>query len=134
MGYYDTSKFKGDLHWNPVEYKYMYGIRLDDIKVAGKSLGVCEGRENCLVTIDSGSSMNAFPHYAHKILKEHGLPSAGGNVECKAPSDFGEMTFVINGREYIIPTREWVWQANSLIQSKQHDLGPQLVQLSKTDS
>jgi cathepsin D len=43
MGYYDKSKFKGDIHWNPVEFKYMYGIKLDDIKVNGKRLGVCEG-------------------------------------------------------------------------------------------
>ena len=33
MGYYDKSKFKGDIHWNPIDFKYMYGIKLDDIKV-----------------------------------------------------------------------------------------------------
>lgn len=41
LGYYDKSKYKGDIHWNPVEFKYMYGIKLDDIKVNGKHLNVC---------------------------------------------------------------------------------------------
>jgi hypothetical protein len=26
LGYYDKEKFKGDLHWNPVKYKYMYAV------------------------------------------------------------------------------------------------------------
>jgi len=43
LGYYDKSKFKGDIHWNPVEFKYMYGIKLDDVKVNGKKLNICEG-------------------------------------------------------------------------------------------
>ena len=44
MGYYDKSKIKGDIHWNPVEYKYMYGIKLDDIMVNGKKLNICNGQ------------------------------------------------------------------------------------------
>jgi hypothetical protein len=68
LGYYDKSKFKGDIHWNPIDFKYMYGIKLDDIKVNGKNLNICAGQSSCLVTIDSGSSMNAFPDFAHKVL------------------------------------------------------------------
>jgi hypothetical protein len=41
FGYYDKEKFKGDLHWNSVDYKYMYGVKLDDVKFNGKSTGVC---------------------------------------------------------------------------------------------
>jgi hypothetical protein len=26
FGYYDKTKFKGDLVWHPVVFKYMYGI------------------------------------------------------------------------------------------------------------
>lgn len=36
FGYFDKTKFKGDIHWNPVEFKYMFGVRLEDIKVNGK--------------------------------------------------------------------------------------------------
>ena len=41
FGYYDKTKFKGDITWHPIVFKYMYGIRLDDIKMNGKSLGLC---------------------------------------------------------------------------------------------
>ena len=41
LGYYDKTKFKGDLHWNDIKFKYMFGVQLDDVKVNGKSTGVC---------------------------------------------------------------------------------------------
>lgn len=82
MGYYDKSKFKGDIHWNPVEFKYMYGIKLDDFKVNGKLLNICEGQSSCLVTVDSGSSMNAFPDFVHKKLAQNKLPASGRPAPC----------------------------------------------------
>lgn len=85
FGYYDKSLFKGDIHWNPVEFKYLYGIKLDDIKVGGKNLNICAGRESCLVTADSGASMNGFPSFAHEIFKKNGLPHSFGPVDCKSP-------------------------------------------------
>lgn len=41
FGYYDKTKFTGDITWHPVKFQYMYGIQLDDIKINGKSLGLC---------------------------------------------------------------------------------------------
>ena len=41
FGYYDKTKFKGELKWHPVVFKFMYGMKLDDIKMNGKSLGIC---------------------------------------------------------------------------------------------
>jgi len=49
----------------------MFGVKLDDIKIGGKSLGLCgkEGsgaqRTNCLITVDSGSTMMAMPGWAY---------------------------------------------------------------------
>jgi saccharopepsin len=66
FGYYDKSKFHGKLVWHKVLFKYMYGIKLDDIKIGDKSLNICgkgglmEGQE-CLITIDSGSSEFSMP-------------------------------------------------------------------------
>lgn len=42
LGYYDKEKFTGDIAWNDVLFKYMYGVKLDDLKVNGKSTGVCD--------------------------------------------------------------------------------------------
>jgi hypothetical protein len=41
FGYYDNEKFKGNIDWHPVKYKYMFGVQLDDIKVNGKRLNIC---------------------------------------------------------------------------------------------
>ena len=78
--------------------------------------------------------MNAFPNFAQEVLKQNKLPSAKGDVECKSPQDFGDMTLIINGKNYIIPNNEWVWASNSLVQGKAKTagFGPQtLVQISK---
>lgn len=41
FGYYDKTKYTGDIAWHPVNYKYMFGVKLDDVKVGGKSLNMC---------------------------------------------------------------------------------------------
>ena len=40
LGFYDKKKFSGQMDWHPVQFKYMYGIKLDDIKVNGKPLNL----------------------------------------------------------------------------------------------
>lgn len=62
FGYYDKTKFTGDISWNPVDYKYMYGVPFDDISVAGKKLNLCDNLKfKCLVTFDSGTSLMSMP-------------------------------------------------------------------------
>lgn len=60
FGYYDTSKFTGKINWNKVISNEFYIIKLDDLKIGGKSLGLCGKngllKKDCLVTVDSGSS------------------------------------------------------------------------------
>lgn len=43
----------------------MFGVQLDDIKINGKNLNICEGRiEGCLITFDSGTSLMSVPNFA----------------------------------------------------------------------
>ena len=44
FGYYDKSKYTGDMVWHPILHKLMFGIQLDDVKVNGTSLGICNSR------------------------------------------------------------------------------------------
>lgn len=67
FGYYDKSKFKGEIDWHSVKYEYMFGVQLDDIKFNGQSSGVCQGKE-CLITFDSGTSLMSVPTFAAKHL------------------------------------------------------------------
>jgi len=69
FGYYDKSKYTGDMVWHPILHKLMFGVQLDDIKVNGTSLGICNQRQNkqlpCLVTVDSGTSEMTMPQWAY---------------------------------------------------------------------
>ena len=44
FGYLDKTKFDGDIHWNDILFQYMFGVKLDDVKVNGKSLNICNNK------------------------------------------------------------------------------------------
>ena len=75
LGYYDVAKFTGNIHWNDVKFKYMFGVQLDDVKVNGASTGLCQGKE-CLITFDSGTSLMSMPTFASDKLKALGIPTS----------------------------------------------------------
>lgn len=85
FGYYDEAKFKGPINWNPIDYKYMFGVPLNDVKFNGKSSGVCEipGAPKCLITFDSGTSLMSMPKFATDFLGKKGVPSAQHIKPCK---------------------------------------------------
>ena len=89
FGYYDKTKFTGEIQWNPVVYKYMYAMQLDDILINGKSLGVCGEDNYCTATVDSGSSLMGMPHYAFHELLIKELPASHHPVDCNNRFDFG---------------------------------------------
>ena len=110
FGYYDKSKFKGDVDWHPITYKYMFGVKLDDVKVGGKSLAMCEGRKDgCMITFDSGTSLMSMPTWAAQKMMQAKLPTANFVVPCKSEKDFGDMSLVINGKEYVLDNSEWMF-------------------------
>jgi len=87
FGYYDTSKFTGKINWHPIVFEYMFGIKLDDIKIGNKSLGICgkgglmDGNE-CIITIDSGSSEFSMPDLIYDKLPSIGVPTMEKSVGC----------------------------------------------------
>lgn len=108
FGYYDKQKMKGDLDWHPVIKQYMFMVKLDDIKINGQSLGICHDRaDGCVITFDSGSPYDIIPPWADNALAELGYPSSSVAKECSGPEEFGELIFVINGKEYGYAPGEW---------------------------
>ena len=90
----------------------MYGVELDDVKIGGKSTGVCKGLAKgveCLVTFDSGTGHAAAPIFAYDKFKamDEALFGVKGKP-CKSKRDFGDLTFVIGGKDYALPGEEWV--------------------------
>ena len=119
FGWYDTSKYIGELSWYPVINKFFWTVQLDDIKVTftnfiifmyfianslivthkfnqlnGISLGLdCGGPEHgiCLLTPDSGTSTFTFPDYAWQKSK-HQFPD---HHNCESDKVFGTLTYFI---------------------------------------
>ena len=108
FGYYDKEKFSGDIHWNDVKFKYMFGVKLDDIKVKGQSMGMCKDKE-CLITFDSGTSLMSMPSFAVNALKANGIPSSDNIIPCTSAEQFGDMTLVIGGKDYVLTNDEWMF-------------------------
>jgi saccharopepsin len=87
FGYYDTSKFTGKIVWHPIIFEYMFGIKLDDIKIGDKSLGICDkgglmDGHDCIITVDSGSSEFAMPDLIYDKLPSIGIPTMETSVNC----------------------------------------------------
>jgi len=111
FGYYDKTKFKGNMVWHPILFKLMFGIALDDILVDGKSLGLCGPngtKKDCLITIDSGTSYMSMPQWAYTEYSKS-YPTVSDSVECDTGREFGNLTFVINGEHYSFAPQEWVY-------------------------
>lgn len=110
FGYYDKSKYTGDMVWHPILHKLMFGIMLDDIKVNGVPMNLCNNPPNgliCLITVDSGTSEMTMPSWAiKKVLGK--MPLKTNPMKCNGTKQFGELTFVINGFEYTLPNDDWV--------------------------
>jgi len=96
LGYYDKEKYTGDVHWNDVKFKYMFGVKMDDLLINGKSYGVCKDRE-CLITFDSGTTEMSIPKFAEKIFAKQGVPTSDMISPCTDAKSFGDLTFVIGG-------------------------------------
>lgn len=142
FGYYDRAKFTGNIHWNDIKFKYMFGVQMDDILVNGKSTKLCDGK-NCLITFDSGTSLMSMPTFATEALNKQGIPTANKAVSCKNEKQFGELTLVIGGQNYVLDNDEWMFPAQSdgfaqaeskmMSMRKPFPLGPQFVSLADSD-
>jgi cathepsin D len=136
FGYYDKAKFKGEMKWYPVDFQYMYGVKLDDIKVNGQSTGVCANRPSgCLITFDSGTSLMSVPTFASQILMQNKIPTANFVLPCQSQTQFGELTLVIGGDEYVLSNEEWMFPAEQVkfaqggqtLNFKMGPVGPQIM-------
>lgn len=83
FGYYDKSKYTGDMVWHPILHKLMFGIALDDIKVNGKAMNICGAKDRqCMITVDSGTSEMTMPNWAiKKVIGK--MPLKNNAMKCK---------------------------------------------------
>ena len=70
FGAWDETRFSGSMSWYKVENRRFFSIELDDVKINGESLGFCNDKK-CLITPDSGTSLNTFPSWAYKKFMDN---------------------------------------------------------------
>jgi hypothetical protein len=129
LGYYDRTKFEGEINWHPVVKQYMYLVKLDDIKINGKPLNMCKSRpEGCIITIDTGSSFDMIPTFADTILEQNNYPTYKVSKPCSSINEIGSLTFVISGIDYTYEPDEW------LVQSDPHHHHKSLHQINSYES
>lgn len=124
FGYYDKSKFEGKIDWHTTLYRKMFGVKLDDILIDGKSLGLCGPngiKKECLITVDSGTSLLAAPRWAINEINKV-APTANSYMDCDSQKDFGNITWVINGKHYTLKAEEWIFPPQSAIKQGKQDL------------
>ena len=117
FGYYDKTKFTGDIVWHDAVYKVMFGIVLDDIIINGKSLGICGPngiKKQCMITVDSGTTYLSMPTFAFKLI-ESTVPTVTSGIPCKSQEEFGDITFVLSGHNYTMKPSEWIYSPTTNI-------------------
>ena len=93
-----------DIH--PVLHQLFWSIKLDDIKIDGKSIGLCDDKD-CLFTPDTGTSLITMPGWAKRQFESEN-PQYMKNDCTSDEFGFGELTYVINGIDYPIPSHHWM--------------------------
>ena len=95
-----------------VKLKSFFAVKLDDIKINGINLNVCKrisNPEECLITIDSGSTTGMVPTNVIPAFVEQGVPIANHMAECDSAADIGSISWIINGKEYTLNADEWIY-------------------------
>lgn len=60
-----------------------------------------------MITVDSGTSEMTMPGWAiKKVIGK--MPLKNNAMKCLNQTQFGELSFVINGFEYTLPNDDWV--------------------------
>lgn len=103
FGDIDKTKFSGELECHDVVDELFWSLKLDDVKLNGKSLGLCDDRD-CTVTPDSGTSFSTMPSWAMKDAEKL-LPL---KKNCESDHKFGTLTYTIDGKDYDISSSHFM--------------------------
>ena len=94
FGKIDQSDIVGPITWFDVTDKDFWALKLTDILLDDKSLGLCDDQD-CLITPDSGTSCITFPTWARDKVKNL-LPE---DEPCESDTQYKTLTFEIMDTE-----------------------------------
>jgi cathepsin D len=102
FGQINKDRYIGELEYYPLVEKYYWTIKMDDVKIAGKSLKLC--KSGCLAVVDTGTTLISAPTNDLKIL----LDSININSDCSGLDNGPVLSFVFNGKDYDLNPSEYV--------------------------
>lgn len=56
----------------------------------------------------------SVPSFAYKKMVNKGIPTANKGIECQSKDQFGDLTFVIGGKDYTLTNDEWMFDPQSV--------------------
>ncbi|OMJ74597.1 hypothetical protein SteCoe_26458 [Stentor coeruleus] len=102
FGGIDYSKFEGEILWNEVIEEYYWVIIIDDIKIGGKSLGLCPN--GCKAAVDTGTSFLTAPPEEMKVLAKE------FDLNCENTDLLPNLVFQINGKDFSVSGKDIVFK------------------------
>jgi len=108
LGYIDPNRFTGPLKYYPVIDKFYWTIRLDDIRLGNKSLGLCQDEDGCRAIVDTGTSLITGPTGdVRKLLHEITV-----NNDCSGYDKSEPLVLVFGGDEYKLDVPDYIMKKN----------------------
>jgi hypothetical protein len=103
LGYIDPNRFTGKLSYFPVVDKFYWTIKMDDIRIGKKSLGVCNDG-GCKAIVDTGTSLITGPSSElRKVLKAITVDNDCSHYETSEP-----LVFVFSGQEFKLDVSDYI--------------------------
>lgn len=107
LGYINSKNYIGKIYYHKVICKYYWTIKLDDIRIGDKSLGLC--KPGCKAIVDTGTFLITGPTKDLMIL----LNSLKINEDCDHYEDLKSIIFVLNGMDYEIKVKDYIYKKHS---------------------
>lgn len=129
FGVVNKDRYVGDLKYYPVIEKYYWTIQLDDIRYAGKSLGLCDPKLKCKAILDSGTTLLTGPAKdLQKLLKVIPIENNCDKFDLAKNIDL-----VFNGDIYTLTPEEYINKIPNKKPSREYTCSPMAMPMDVPD-
>ncbi len=106
FGNTNKERYYGRILYYPLIEKYYWTIKMDDVKLNGRSIGLC--KNGCLAVVDTGTTLISAPTEDLKIL----LEKISINNDCTGIDRAQILSFVFNEKEYDLNPDDYISRNN----------------------
>lgn len=104
FGYVNKDKYIGNIKYYNVIDKYYWTVKLDDILINGKSIGLCNKTNGCRGIFDTGTTLITGPSNDINTLFQY-IPI---NYNCQNIENVPNISFVFDGDVYQLNNDEYI--------------------------